>query len=223
MSADNAQTKTPAATWAWLTRQLSGLDEMPGRSIRGEWSKFKSKKDGQGTKGSSITDWPPDFWIAKTQNAHLSPIEPVWAIPERLDQWPTLEMQDPFVSTLPGRTRTNSASFLEVLARTDPTHVRSGSDPIPRFFVLDKSSTTHGDGAMVSANQIRAWLTTAFGDLLSAIALTPVDDDQTRELLVQEVTKRIADVDSLSNEDRRLSFLDYGCQRVKRRRLDHAA
>jgi hypothetical protein len=83
MPEDNAQTNTPAGTWAWLTRQLSRLDEMPGRSISGEWSKLKHKKDGQGTRGSSITDWPSDFWIAKGQNAHLSLMEPVWTIPER--------------------------------------------------------------------------------------------------------------------------------------------
>jgi hypothetical protein len=64
---------------------------------------------------------------------------------------------------------------------------------------------------MVSANQIRAWLATAFGDLLAGLALTPIEDDRTREIVVQEVAKRIAGIDSLDREDRIFDFLDYGC------------
>ena len=209
MSIHNVEINTPAATWAWLTRRLSALDKMPGRSISGEWSKFKSEMDGKATLMIPLTNWPSDFWIAKTQYSSFSiAMEPVWAIPERLDQWPTLEMQDPSANTLLGRTRTNSASFLNLLARTNPTRLLSDSDPIHRFFELVKSSTTLGDEAMISANQIRAWLITAFGDLLRGVALTPVDDDQTSELVVQAVTKRLSDVDSLRGP---LGFMDYGC------------
>ena len=78
MSADNAQINAPAAAWAWLTRQLSSPDEIPGRSVSGEWSKFKSEKDGQEIRLAFVTDWPSDFWIAKTQNAKLSHLIQVW-------------------------------------------------------------------------------------------------------------------------------------------------
>jgi hypothetical protein len=212
MSANNAHANTPAAAWAWLSRQLSKPEEMPGRSINREWTKFESEVDGRGTKGTSLIDWPSDFWIAKTQQGLGSTLEPVWAIPERLDQWPTLEIQNSFVGTLLGRRTTNSASLLDLLARTDHTPVLTQSVPVRRFLELDESSTTHGDQAMISAHQIRAWLTTAFGNLLTGIALTPTDEDQTREIVVREVAGRISDIDFLPFEDRRNSWLDYGCE-----------
>jgi hypothetical protein len=106
---------------------------------------------------------------------------------------------------------TKSAPFLDLLAGTDPTRVLSEGDPIPRFYELDESSTEHADDAMISADQIRAWLSTAFGDLLMGIALTPVGDAQFRDRVAQQVAKRISNLDSLPEDVRRLDFLDYGC------------
>jgi hypothetical protein len=67
MSVGNAHVNTPAAAWAWLTRQLANFDEMPGRSIGREWRQFKNEMNGRQTPGISLIDWPSDFWIAKTQ------------------------------------------------------------------------------------------------------------------------------------------------------------
>ena len=209
-SAHDSYLNAPAAAWAWLTQQLSGLDEIPGPSFSGEWSKFRSQKDGHGTKILFLTDWSSDFWIAQTQRTAIAFLDAVWRIPARLDQWPTLEMQDSSLNTLTVKKETNSASLLDRLTKTDPRRP-SGSDPIGQFYDLVGSSDAHRDAAMTSANQIRAWLATAFGDLLSGVALTPVDGDQTRDLLVREVKGRISDVDSLSSEDRSGFTTDYGC------------
>ncbi|WP_447965061.1 hypothetical protein [Nitrospira sp. Ecomares 2.1] len=64
---------------------------------------------------------------------------------------------------------------------------------------------------MISSDQIRAWLTTAFGSLLSGIALTPVSDTQFRKLVVQEVTKRISMIDSLPSTELSTDVMDHGC------------
>jgi len=208
MSADSAHVNTPAAAWAWLARKLSDLDQAPGPSINREWTKFRSYLDGQDTSGTELTEWPSDFWIAKTQRSAPGIMVPAWAIPERLDQWTTLEMKDPVAYALPGRQETNSATFLELLARTDVTRVPDADSAARRFLELAGSSVRHKDQAMISADQIRAWLTTAFGDLLSGIALTPIEDDRTREMVVQEVARRIAAIDSLDREDGKPDFLD---------------
>jgi hypothetical protein len=211
MSADSAHVNTPAAAWAWLTRKLSDLDQAAGPSINREWTKFRSDLDGRDTPGTAVTDWPSDFWIAKTQRSLYGIMVAVWAIPERLDQWTTLEMKDPAAYALPGRQETSSASFLELLARTDVRKVPDAGSAARRFMELAGSSVQHKDQAMISTAQIRAWLATAFGDLLGGIALTPIEDDRTREIVVQEVARRIAAIDSPDREDRKFDFLDYGC------------
>lgn len=211
MSADSAHVNTPAAAWAWLTRKLSDLDQAPGPSINREWTKFRSYLDDGDIPGTAVTVGPSDFWIAKTQRSFYGIMAAAWAIPERLDQWTTLEMKDPAAYALPGRQETNSASFLELLARTDVRKVPDAGSPARRFLELAGSSVRHKDQAMISAAQIRAWLTTAFGDLLTGIALTPIEDDRTRESVVQEVAGRIAAIDSPGREDGKFDFLDYGC------------
>jgi hypothetical protein len=201
---------TPAAAWAWLTRRLSDLDETPGRSINREWSTFRSEHDGRDIRASSLTDWPSDFWIAKTQRAAFTQLVPVWVLPERLDHWPTLELREPFTSALPAGTATNSAAFLAFLTGNDPGHALSQADSVRRFTDLLESSTARQDEAMISANQIRAWIAAAFGGLLGGIAFTPADDS-IRETLIEEVKGRIASIDSFEFDNRRYFFFDYGC------------
>jgi hypothetical protein len=112
---------------------------------------------------------------------------------------------DPVWSSVLETKKTNSVAFLDRLVRTEPAHIKS--DSVLRFFELDHSSTRHADPAMISADQIRAWITTAFGDLLSSIAFTPIEDDQGRKLVIKEVMKRISNITSASYE----AFTDYGC------------
>jgi len=220
MSAGNAHVNTPAAAWAWLTRQLTNLDEMPGPSIGREWRQFRSEMNGQLTHGTSINDWPSDFWIARTQQVvPFQFMTAVWAIPERLDQWPTLEMHDSFTSALPGRRVTNSAPVLELLARADPVHGLPENNPVRLFYELNESSATHKDEAMISASQIRSWLSTAFGALLRGISLSLIEDDSARELAIQAVTERIAGIDSLGFKERKDSFFDYGCDSLYTTRM----
>jgi hypothetical protein len=128
-----------------------------------------------------------------------------WAIPERLDQWPTLETGDSFANELSGGKVTNSASLLELLARADPMHVLPETNPVRLFYELNESSVRHKGEAMVSASQIRAWLSTAFGPLLRGIPLSLTDDDSTREIAVQAVTERIASIDSFGWKERKLA------------------
>src|SRR6185436_4098011 len=177
MSADNATVNTPAAAWQWLSQRLSSLDCDPVGSATSAWSRFRSECDGQLSPWAYLTDWQSDFWIAKTQDVTYRTMTAVWSVPERLDQWPTLEVQRLPASMLPGRKATSSKSLLDLLARTEPATVSADSEPIHRFYALFQSSTAHADTAMASANQIRAWLLTAFGDLLVGIALTPVDGE----------------------------------------------
>ena len=134
---------------------------------------------------------------------------PVWAIPERLDQWPGLQPQHALLSAPPDAKNTNSESLRGLLARADPLRIPPG-DALRDFLRLEQSITEHGDDAMIAGSQVRAWLTAAFGDLLSGVALTAVADAPTRELIVQEVTARLSDVDSLT-VPADLSFSDYGC------------
>ena len=68
---------------------------------------------------------------------------------------------------------------------------------------------------MISADQIRAWLTTAFGNLLTGIALTPIVDDQNRQLLVQAVKNRVSAINLLPSDGvMDESIIDYGCSRL---------
>lgn len=210
MSAEDAHVNTPAVAWAWLTSQLANLDEMPGRSIGREWRRFRSEMDGRQTPGTYITEWPSDFWIAKTQRLAISEMVAAWSIPERLDQWPLLEVTDPVVSAFSGR-KTNSASFLELLANADPMHAELEDDPLRRFYELIDPGVIHPDTENIIANQIRAWLTTAFGDLLTGIALTPIDDNSARDLIVQEIMGRISDIESFDSGVRQFGIFDYDC------------
>ncbi len=100
MSAASSHVNTPAAAWAWLTRKLSDLDQAPGPSINREWKKFRSHLDGRDTPGTALTEWPSDFWIAKTQRSVSGIMVATWAIPERLDQWTTLEISQIPVDSL---------------------------------------------------------------------------------------------------------------------------
>jgi hypothetical protein len=197
--------------WAWLTRQIANLDEVPGRSVNREWDVFRGEEDGQHPPGTSLTDWPSDFWIAKSQSTVFGQMVGIWAIPERLDQWPAREILGNFDGTVFGATATNSGALLEALARTGTVHPGAKGDPARRFAALAESSTDSHDGAMISANEVRAWLAAAFGGMLAGIALTPARDDAERQDLRKAVIQRISGIDSLSWEDRKVFFFDYGC------------
>ena len=165
--------------------------------------------------GTSITEWPSDFWIARTQHIGLGELlYGTWAIPERLDQWTTLEMKDSAAYALPDTQKTKSAPFLEFLSRTDASRAAGVSNPVLGFYKLIDPSNGNRDQTMISACQIRAWLTTAFGSLLIGVAFSLADDDQDREIVTQATVSRISSIDTIRPEDRRFGFMDYGCDRL---------
>jgi hypothetical protein len=215
MSERGAYINTPAAAWAWLTRRLSELDEAPGRSANRAWRDFRNQYDGQMASGTSVTEWPSDFWIARTQQIGLGEqLYGTWAIPERLDQWTALEMRDAAAYALPDMQKTKNGPFLEFLSRADAGPAASESNPVLGFHELIDSSNGDQDQAMISTDQIRAWLTTAFGSLLIGVAFSLADDDQDREMLTRATMSRISSIDTIRPEDKRFGFMDYGCDRL---------
>lgn len=211
MAVDAESLNYPAAAWRWLTGRLAELDAGSSPSILGEWRQLRQDWNGKPTSGSSLIDWPSDFWIAKTQGVTSSFLTAVWSIPEAIDHWPTLRLPSGSIATRWRSERTNSESFARLLAGGDATSAPAAGEAVRRFYDLNDATATHGDQAMISANQIRAWVATAFGDLLSGIAFTATDDPEVYAAAVAGVLDRVTLVDALPYEQQRNSWLDFGC------------
>jgi hypothetical protein len=156
-------------------------------------------------------DWPSDFWIAKTQSAYSSMFHPVWSFPEEVDQWPTLDLPSGSFDARWPSWRTNSESLAGLLGgqRSDRGPGRRGC----RAALLRSRPVEHQarDQAMIRANQFRTWVTTAFVDVLTGIAFTPTDDPDVFVAAVAAVQALVALVDVLPHEQRRHSWMDFGC------------
>lgn len=202
----------PALAWAWLTQRLSGPDDGTRPSVEHEWNRFRSEMDGRRVPLASITTWLSDYWIAKSQYEARGHLAGRWSLPDRIDQWPCLEMQNPFKHGDPRVRPTNSAALLDLLTATHPAHVRSGADACRRFAELRSSSTAHADAAMISFSQTLGWLTAALGDLLKPIALTPTEDAESRDLVVRAAAQRFFEPDTLPVEYQLLGSHDDGCE-----------
>src|SRR5207244_4235333 len=91
--------------------------------------------------------------------------------------------------------RTNHSNFLRVLSAAADV-VESGSDAaVSEFYALDEATTRRADLAMIQAQHVRAWLSTALGNMLSSIALSPqtqhepLERESRRRLLIPRELK----------------------------------
>lgn len=207
----NATSNTAAVAWAWLTRRLAELDAATGISMTEEWATFRETMDGRPPSVMSITDWPSDFWIAKTQAFEWGLPQAPWSIPEELDQWPTFGMPPAHLRAPHDVRRTNSAALQELLRRADASDASADGAAILDFHALVAAERAGDEPAVTSTNQVRAWLHTALSGQLTGIALTPSRDDETRDLLVRAVEQRIAAVESLEGREHTHTLMDYGC------------
>jgi len=141
---------------------------------------------------TSLQDWISDFWICKT--ADIDPlggflgIVPRWAPPNELDEWPSLptELLEHYAPE-PARL-TNHAHFARLLSAAAEVDENSSDAAVSEFYALDGATRQRGDLAMIQAQYVRAWLSTALGNLLKGIAFSPqTDHDQ----LVMESRRRL--------------------------------
>ena len=122
---------------------------------------------------SSSQDWISDFWICKTADVDFDGVVPKWDPPDELDEWPTLppRLLDLYA---PEKTRlTNHSNFQRLLDSAVSVTESSSNAAVMEFYALDDATTRIGDTAMIQAEYVRAWLSTALGNLLSSMALSP--------------------------------------------------
>lgn len=166
---------------------------------------------------ASSQDWISDFWICKTADINYSGIVPKWDPPGELDEWPTLptgllELYSP------KRTRlTNHANFARLLGSATSVAESSSNAAVSQFYEIDQASTRRGDTAMIQAQYVRAWLSTALGNLLSSIALSPqthhdelVAESRRRLLIPREL--KAAPLWGVQFEEGEIGIL-YNCRR----------
>jgi hypothetical protein len=124
-----------------------------------------------------LQDWISDFWICKTANASELGVRPGWDPPDEIDEWPSVPSGLLQAYAPEQMRRTNHSAFLSLL-NAAPDVVESSSDAaVSEFYALDQATTRIADLAMIQAEYVRAWLSTAVGNLLSSIVLSPQLDE----------------------------------------------
>jgi len=113
---------------------------------------------------------------------------PAWNPPDELDEWPVLGV-DLDSTGFSGMARpTNHAAFAGLLAGVKEVPPGGSDSAVLQFYALDDATQVLGDVPMFQAQHVRAWLATAFGNLLMSIALSPQAD---HEQLVAEGRRRL--------------------------------
>ena len=107
---------------------------------------------------------------------------------------------------------TNSGGLVELLQAADGPPASAGGDPVRRFIDLAAAAEDLDDPATISANQVRSWLHTALGGLISPAVLTPLDDDATGSLIAEAVLDRLTMVGEPGLADWRTDLADFGCE-----------
>jgi hypothetical protein len=102
--------------------------------------------------------------------------------------WPTTELDLNVIDSLGGTQTTSHQAFERVLASVGAIPHDSDDLPVRQFFELDQATTARGDVAMRQSQHVRAWLATAFGNLLASIALSP---QSPHDQLVVETRRRL--------------------------------
>lgn len=203
----------PAQTLAWLSRSLDDLARTGARSPTQEWQALRDELQGRTSRVISITQWSSDYWIAKSQRAvHGARLTGLWRLPERIDQWSTLELEELAAGGLPTGVPTNGGALVELLRPADRPPVSADGDPARRFINLAASAENLDDPATISANQVRTWLDTALGGLIRPAVLTPLDDDATGSLIAEAVLDRLTMVGEPGLADGRTDVADFGCE-----------
>ena len=151
--------------------------------------------------GTSVGDWPSDFWVGQTQVGIGPLFAPMWDLPERIDTWPGRGAGDFFDRGLPLNV-TRSAARIE-RAETSASAVSASADP-ERVKKLTSPMTPED---RVIREQVFAWLHTAFGSALIGPAIAALADERSADVLSGVIVERITSAGSLSPG---LS-LDFGC------------
>lgn len=200
--ASDNEVNAPASAWAWLEhRLLLSEDEAPHQLVGG-WSQLRSAVNGA-SPGTSVGDWPSDFWVGRTQRWVGPVLVPVWDIPERIDGWPGLAAES-FIDRGLSLAASNGVAFAERLdasvgpglGQVDPGEVQK----------LLAQPTTADDAAV--REQIFAWLHAAFGAALVGPVIAGLADERSADLLSELIVQRITQAGSLGMHR---SF-DYGCE-----------
>lgn len=188
-----------AASFKWLMDNL-GLGAAAGKSpslgegdsrCSNSWRQVRDSMRATTQIVSSTQDWISDFWICKTADINPlgSGVVPRWQPPDELDEWPTVPAELLERYTPQGTRPTNHANFERLLNSATTVTERSSDAAVAEFYALaDRAQMPQEHLARIQDQYVRAWLSTAFGNLLSSMALSP---QAYHDQLVTESRKRL--------------------------------
>jgi hypothetical protein len=156
-----------ANTWAWLTAGLNAWTVEGRGSVWSVWDKVRAGFLKQVRLVRSEGFWP-DHWLAHGCGAAFGYYHPYWALAEGMDSWPLFGM-DQLPLDLGAEARSGRHDRLAALLGAGAPLMPQG-DPAVDFERVVKSSTRFRDVAETQANQVRAWLSTGFGPVISGAA-----------------------------------------------------
>jgi hypothetical protein len=175
------RTNEAVTSFRWLIQNLGARDA--SSRISRSWQRVRNQMRGTVQSFTSSQDWISDFWICKTANASVIGlgVQPGWDPPDELDEWPSVPSGLLQAYHPEDMRQTNHSAFVSVL-NSAPDVVESSSDTaVSEFYALDDATTRIADVAMIQAQYVRAWLSTAIGTLLSSVALSPQKDHEPLE------------------------------------------
>ena len=176
-----------AVSFAWLADRLGLVTGKPGRT-KAVWQGVRDQMRRTDQIFASSQDWISDFWLCKATQINPLGIVPKWDPPDDLDEWTTLDIDLSSMALSAIVRLANHAAFERMLAGVKEVPGGGTDAAVLQFYELDQATRVPGDLAMLQAQHVRAWLATAFGNLLMSIALSP---QSYHEQLVVEARRRL--------------------------------
>ena len=154
-----------------------------------------------------MTDWISDPWITRGVTDILTGVAPTWSPPDRLDAWPTFDVDAAIelVGVEACVTRHHAVTS-RLASATDPSDAGS-SAAIAEFYESEDRIASHGDGRMVLVEHVRAWLLVSSGPLLRAVLVTPESDPG---LIIGETIRRLSIPIGYPQRNLRATITEFG-------------
>lgn len=159
-----------AISFKWLTENLA-----LGADVSNQWQQVRDSMRATTQIFASMQDWISDFWICKTADVNQigSGVVPKWDPPNEFDEWPTVPAELLELYAPEGTRPTNHDQFTRLLSSATEVAESSNDATVSQFYELNTRAGMQGGLALIQAQYVRAWLSTAVGNLLSSIALSP--------------------------------------------------
>jgi hypothetical protein len=213
-----AASNASAATLAWLRRELGlDADETASEALRLWCEVSDAMRRAPGGQFLDNDYWPSDPWIARSsRHTFIGKVVPVWAPPERLDEWPTLDVRAAIASVESMATRTNHHAFWQSCTDVEPASGSESGTAFARLAEMEAEVREFADLRVTQIEQVRAWLDTALGSMFLDIPIAEIDTPGGRTALARA---RLAQARALNTptplmefEDRRIEVIY--CSRV---------